>query len=433
MDDPTFDPRATDPDFETSRRRLLGGLAGGTLAGVLGWRETAADRKRQDKHDNKSQKRRRDQGDKRQDQGDDTRQRDGESTQGGSSSALGAGESKQGGNSPALKVLTRNLYLGADLAPTFRVGNPTQLVEAVTKVFGIVQATNFPERAKALADEIAALDPHIVCLQEVSHWRSGPSEYSEDPPILDLTPNAEDDVYDFLTILLSELSARGKSYAEVATVHNFDTEAPRRDGDAYQDIRISDRDVILARTDLSKNVFSVVNKRSGNFGAALPIQLLGKTILVLRGWTAVTVNLQGRAVQVVNTHLEGLHPFFQDEQAKELLADPLNTSLPTVLLGDLNSAATKGATYQKMLNQGEFADAWTTTRGDDPGFTWGHAEDLSNPTPSLTQRIDFVLTRGGITASSANRVGHEPEDRTPSGLWPSDHVGVWAVLRLKDA
>jgi hypothetical protein len=44
-----------------------------------------------------------------------------------------------------------------------------------------------------------------------------------------------------------------------------------------------------------------------------------------------------------------------------------------------------------------------------------------------------VLTRGGIRASSTNRVGHELEDRTPSGLWPSDHVGVWAVLHLENA
>ena len=117
MDDPTFDPRATDPVFETSRRRLLGGLAGGTLAGVLGWRETAADRKRQDKHDNKSQQRRRDQGDKRQDQGGDTRQRDGESTQGGVRlRSVQARASRE--VSPALKVLTRNLYLGATSSPS---------------------------------------------------------------------------------------------------------------------------------------------------------------------------------------------------------------------------------------------------------------------------------------------------------------------------
>ena len=29
------------------------------------------------------------------------------------------------------------------------------------------------------------------------------------------------------------------------------------------------------------------------------------------------------------------------------------------------------------------------------------------------------------------RVGYEQEDRTPSGLWPSDHAGVVARLTLR--
>jgi endonuclease/exonuclease/phosphatase family metal-dependent hydrolase len=135
----------------------------------------------------------------------------------------------------------------------------------------------------------------------------------------------------------------------------------------------------------------------------------------------------------VNTHLEPFDLGIQVAQAKELLAviDELNTGSPTVLLGDLNSAAPNGETYDNIL-KAEFIDAWSSKRGDDAGFTFGHAEDLRNPKPTLTERIDYVLTRGNITASSANRVGHELEDRTPSGLWPSDHVGVWAVLQLED-
>ena len=82
-----------------------------------------------------------------------------------------------------------------------------------------------------------------------------------------------------------------------------------------------------------------------------------------------------------------------------------NSSLPTVLLGDLNSPAPAGSTYTAMLAAG-FEDAWISTGGDDAGFTWGHAADLRNPEPTLTHRIDFVLMRGGITAASSNRVGH---------------------------
>jgi hypothetical protein len=423
MDDPTFDPRATDPDFETSRRRLLGGLAGGTLAGVLGWRETAADRKRQDKHDNKSQQRRRD-------QGGDTRRRDGkskaegESKREGSASTLGAGESKQGGNSPALKVLTRNLYLGADLAPVFRAGSPRELVAAVGQLFAMVQATNFPERAKALADEIVSIDAHIVGLQEVTRWRSGPAD--------SVPLNAETDEYNFLAILLGELTARGKSYDAVVTVQNADVEAPGLTATGLKDFRITDHDAILVRTDLPKNVFSVDDAESDNFDDSRTISLAGTNINILRGWTKVDVRLHGETIRVVNTHLEPDDPEIQEKQRAELVDNPLNTDLPTVLLGDLNSPAPDGSTYKQLLDAG-FVDAWTTTRGNDPGFTWGHDADLRNPEPTLKERIDFVLTRGGITASSANRVGHEPEDRTPSGLWPSDHAGVWAVLRLKDA
>src|SRR5829696_6212289 len=99
MDDSSFEASAMAPILETSRRRLLGGLVGGTLAGVFSRRETEANSKRSNKRHNKSQERGRD-------QGGDARRREGPSKV--------EGGSKQNGGSPALKVLTRNLYLGAD-------------------------------------------------------------------------------------------------------------------------------------------------------------------------------------------------------------------------------------------------------------------------------------------------------------------------------
>ncbi|MFD7257969.1 hypothetical protein [Streptomyces sp. NPDC059874] len=71
-----------------------------------------------------------------------------------------------------LRVLTRNLYLGADLAPVLAATTQEALVGAVTTAYGNVRATNFPERAEALADEIADSDPHLVGLQEAVLWRS---------------------------------------------------------------------------------------------------------------------------------------------------------------------------------------------------------------------------------------------------------------------
>jgi endonuclease/exonuclease/phosphatase family metal-dependent hydrolase len=332
-----------------------------------------------------------------------------------------------------LTAMTRNLYLGADLTPLFTAASPPTLVAAVTQIFASVQATNFPEGADALADEIATINPQLVGLQEATLWRSQtPADFSP-------TPNATHVEYDFLQILLNKLATRGKHFAAVASVINNDGEAPRDTPNGLQDIRLTDRDVLLARTDLPSRTFSVANAQSGHFPTlfSFPSPVLG-IVTIPRGWVAVDATLRGRTTRVVNTHLESLNRAVQIAQGKELLRRPLHTGLPTVLLGDLNSAAggvgaipgeSDTPTYANMLAAG-FTDAWTEVHHGAPGFSCCQAADLRNRKSTLTERVDYVLSRRGLTASAAARTGNEPADRTPSGLWPSDHAGVWAVLQM---
>ncbi|MCX4666047.1 endonuclease/exonuclease/phosphatase family protein [Streptomyces sp. NBC_01381] len=331
--------------------------------------------------------------------------------------------------SATLKVMTRSLYWGADLAPVFTAGNFGELTEAVDEVFTGVQDTNFPERAEALADEVADTDPQLVGLQEVALWRSAPFDFSP-------TPNAGHVEYDFLEILLDKLAARGKHYAAVSSVTDGDYEAPRATPSGLQDIRLTDRDVLLARTDLPARNFSVAHPQAAQFTNHVslpnPISPALPAIRVLHGWVGVDATVHGRTTRVVSTHLENLSPAVQEAQGQELLDGPLDTGLPTVLLGDLNSPAPGGQTYQNLVDA-DFRDAWTSTHRNQPGFTCCQAADLRNPTSTLSRRLDYVLFRGGFTASASNRVGEQPADRTPSGLWPSDHAGVWSVLRLRTA
>jgi hypothetical protein len=68
------------------------------------------------------------------------------------------------------------------------------------------------------------------------------------------------------------------------------------------------------------------------------------------------------------------------------------------------------------------------------GFTCCQAPDLLNPNSTLSYRIDLVLTRG-VSVENIKLVGDQPSDRTlfpPSDppLWPSDHAGVLATLRI---
>src|SRR5215216_5454248 len=121
----------------------------------------------------------------------------------------------------------------------------------------------------------------------------------------------------------------------------------------------------------------------------------------------------------------------QVAQGDELLSGPANTSLPVILVGDFNSRVdgTGTETYGNLIEAG-FEDAWSATHPGELGNTWGHRADLLNTTVNLTQRLDLVLFRNNLCALDAEVVGDELADRTPSGLWPSDHAGVVASLGL---
>jgi endonuclease/exonuclease/phosphatase family metal-dependent hydrolase len=333
---------------------------------------------------------------------------------------------------PELTVMTRNLYLGADLFPIIAgaTQSPEAAYEAGYAAWQIVQATNFTARVERLADEIAATKPDVVGLQEVTTYRTDPDA---DGPSTPATTVA----IDFLPLLLTELTDRGASYTTAVAQTNTDFELPvdqdPDDGeqDLTEDVRYTDGDAILVRKGVS-----VLGTDAALFNARVSASTTIGTLSILRGWTSVELKVAGKRVRIVNTHLEvgGGNPIFpnvQMLQADELLAGPLRTNLPTVLLGDLNSPADGSGTttYQKMVGGG-FRDAWSSTHPGDPGFTCCHNETLTNPTSQHDERIDFVLTDAPWGHFSADILGEEPADRTPGGLWPSDHSGVVATVAL---
>jgi endonuclease/exonuclease/phosphatase family metal-dependent hydrolase len=333
-----------------------------------------------------------------------------------------------------VEVMTQNLYLGADLTPIVSAamsGDPLQIVNATTQTWAKVVASNFPERAAALAREVADTQPALIGLQEAALWQTGPA----DGPLT----AASDTAYDFTQILLGQLAAQGLHYAAVVTENEFAAELPGFTAPGVlQDIRLTDRDVILARTDLPAPLFHLANAQGGHFQATAVFPLPGNQLLPSqRGWASVDVTLHGEAFRFVTTHLEDpSNAFFaqvQLAQAGELLAGPLQTSLPVILVGDFNADADgvgPHAAYDALIGAG-LQDAWGQLHPADPGYTWGQAEDLRNPTSQANQRLDLVLSRGDVRTLDAAVVGNDPvADRTPSGLWPSDHFGVVAAMQI---
>ena len=329
---------------------------------------------------------------------------------------------------PRVNVMTRNIYLGANINRVLAPADPQVPIPLlVAQTWGMVQQTRFAERAKALADEIASKRPHLIGLQEVSLFRiQNPGDFLVGNPVA-----ATDVAVDFLDILLDELAARRLHYRAVAIAEGIDIELPMATGQTtpLADIRMTDREVILARVDVK--VGDVVTKQ---FDAKVPVELGGISIQIPRAWAAVKATVSGRQITFISTHLEtGAIEPIQRLQGQELMQVVGAETVPVVLVGDFNSDAngTTTQTYGDLTGAG-LVDVWSVVRPNDPGLTGSQQEDLLNLPSTLNRRIDLILVRGtddwGVL--NADVVGDEVSDRTPSGMWPSDHAGVSARLRL---
>jgi hypothetical protein len=71
-----------------------------------------------------------------------------------------------------------------------------------------------------------------------------------------------------------------------------------------------------------------------------------------------------------------------------------------------------------------YTDIWTLRPGKPPGFTCCEAADLSNAESMHDERIDVIFSLIPPVRVKANVLNNNPEDKTPSGLWPSDHATV---------
>jgi len=79
----------------------------------------------------------------------------------------------------------------------------------------------------------------------------------------------------------------------------------------------------------------------------------------------------------------------------------------------------------KQLEGAGYLDLWTLRNGNPPGFTCCQEENLLNPESALSERVDLIFSsEAPINKVKVNIVGNDEADKTPTGLWPSDHAGV---------
>lgn len=352
-------------------------------------------------------------------------------------------------------VMTRNVYLGADInrpvvaALTAQaqgktpqeilvaLGNATQVTR------DIVDKTDFRVRAKLLAREIDRTRPDLIGLQEVALWRHGPLQLDQVA-----VPNATTVDYDYLAILLKALAARGEHYIPVSVGDRADVEAPSFTGSPFdgtigagaRDVRLTMRDVILMR---AHSGLRVVDRGGAVYANNLKIDILGTSLNFDRGYQWVDVRSGNTRFRFINTHLEAFSSDLALAQAQELLSSATARRQSSVFVCDCNSDPLNSsikpndhvphkAPYDLITSI--FTDAWLEFAPAERGWTSGLSELVNDPTAAgFDHRIDMIFTktpRGSVRVSNGHVTGDSPRDRDRrTGLWPSDHAGVTLSLR----
>ncbi len=264
----------------------------------------------------------------------------------------GAAEAKKPAHPPGkpVTVMTRNLYLGADIqrpvtAAVIAQQLPGATPESVLVALGnathvtraIVDQTNFDVRSRLLADEIARTEPDLVGLQEVAWWRHGDLQLTQVG-----VRNATQTDYDFLQILMDDLAAVGAHYVPVSIAPRADVEGPSFTGSPFngtmgadaRDVRLTMRDVILMHVE---DGLSVTGEGQQVYTANLIVNVAGVQTRFDRGYQWVDVRAGSTRFRFVNTHLEAFSSDLALLQTKQMMLEAPATDRTTVIVCDCNS------------------------------------------------------------------------------------------------
>jgi endonuclease/exonuclease/phosphatase family metal-dependent hydrolase len=345
---------------------------------------------------------------------------------------------------PTITVMTRNLFLGADLNPAIGAATIPEAIDGAGTVWNELQSTRIRERVVPLAREIKSSKADLVGLQEVALWRKqAPSDGGAPPisPIPGAQP-ASDVEFDFLALLRAQLKRIGARYRVVVVQNEFGGELPA-DVDhsdatgtgplagfgADFDASLTMRDVILVRRG---SKVKLGKTRKGHFKTRYEPNVGGIVIPVDRGWVSVEANVSGRRFRFVNTHLEAFgDPKIREAQAKELTRGPLRTRRQLVLVGDLNSGIARHNEPERPGDDLAFRALVRFGMKDRGAIQSCCYSNIFDPGAGLDHTVDHVLTKPGLRKIRAYVTGDDAGERTASGLWPSDHGGVVSRLRLR--
>lgn len=317
---------------------------------------------------------------------------------------------------PDLTVMSRNLYLGADIIKLVGAQDLAGEAQLAAALHQVVDQTRYPVRVKAIAREIRRTKPDVIGLQEVARYYRGADGASHDQPAT--TP-----LYDWLALLRTELKALGLRYRVVVEQTELDITVPSAEG---YPLRLQLGNAVLVRGGKRARV-TKVKPLSGRFADQLQVALPSGPVALMRGYAGLDGTVAGQRFRFLDPHAEAYSPAAANGQFKELLAGPAKSrKLPTIIAGDFNSDPADTGTdnaYKTVIAAG-FVN--TGRRVD----TCCQSETVNNPVSQLDEWIDHIVVRPRAKVLRWDVIGETPADMI-DGLWPSDHAGVVATIRLR--
>lgn len=368
--------------------------------------------------------------------------------------------------SPQVTVMTRNLYLGADVGVAMEL--IPNLSAAAQFMWDQVKATDFNKRAPKLAAEVIAERPDVIGIQEATIWYCKKSAWSK-----------RTEVFNFTEQFLAAIKAQGQDYVlaskDGVTALNTGYSIAAipfvtmvNDPETFQPLFGQDKaacgfeiaDALVIRGDLSGKVLAV-----GNTEYEASYTVVPTIMTIYRGYSWADIEIGNTPVRFVTTHLESLWDENKvpnaAKQAQQLITDLKETRNPIVIMGDFNSdprdprisddpnvggqpSASKScpaggsecSAYRLMFEAG-FKDVGPDSL-DPRNNTWGMNALLTGPDPDrlkysqqlgnfagYSDRLDYVFVKNGAVPLVSRIIGATP----PNNL-NSDHAGVVSLISI---
>jgi hypothetical protein len=376
-----------------------------------------------------------------------------------------AQDTTEPGAGGTVTVMSRNLYLGADVGVALDL--LPDMRAAAQFMWEQVAATDFGQRAPLLAAEAARHRPEVIGLQEATTWRCRPGIVGRSVDVFNFTQMFLDATreagVEYVIASYDGRDAFNEGYAipaipALSVVEDPGTFQPLFGRDTAT-CGFAIADALLVRADLADRVVAAGTSEFRDRYVVAPVVLA-----IDRGYAWADLALGAGTVRFVTTHLESLwdadEPTVGAMQARQLVEDLEPTTLPLVVIGDLNNdprdprpvgapnpalQPEAGAACAPQVDEPDVTTAradcnayWTLRQAgyDDAGpdvmdpaaYTWGTSALLAGPDAArvddaltmgnpagFTDRLDHILVRNDVEVADTQVIG---------AAWP-DGPDVW--------